>query len=623
MAAIAGGGYYLLNRPSDSGQGGVPRIVTLLIADFTNGTGEPVFDGTVESTLSVSLEAASFVNAYDRGRAKRLVEQLNPKSGKLDGTGARLVAVREGISLVLEGKLEKNGNRYSIEVRAVDPQSGKEIATVDSSPAGKADFLNEVGRLSGPLRKALGDSAVESAKLAAAETYTTTNIEAAHSYALGQEFRFAGKAQQAIEEYKKAIQIDSGFGSAYSSLAAVYANLGQRELALQFYSQSMAHINRMSERERFRTRGGYYLVNMEAGRAVEEFTALVKQFPVDSTGRSNLAYAYYLRRDMQRALEEGRKALEVYPKNIPYRNNVALYALYAGEFESAARESAAVIAENPKYMKGYFANAVSQLLLGSLDKASQVYQQMKTVNEQGASFAAAGEADLALYQGRAQDALAVLLPAIEAEAKAGTLELAAKKWSLVGEAQVMEGNRSAAIAAFQKALEGTNDEGIAMVAAISYLDLGQEARAQAIASELARKLGPVPRTFAKIIQAEIDLRRGQPRNAIEALTEGQKLIDTWLGRFVLAKAYIALGAFAEAGSEMDTCERRRGEATDIMMNEMPTFRYCAPIPYYLGRLHEGLKSPSSADFFGSYLKLRAGVPKDALAADARRRLAAK
>ncbi len=78
------------------------------------------------------------------------------------------------------------------------------------------------------------------------------------------------------------------------------------------------------------------------------------------------------------------------------------------------------------------------------------------------------------------------------------------------------------------------------------------------------------------------MRRGQPRNAIEALIEGQKLIDTWLGRFVLAKAYIALGAFAEAGSEMDTCERRRGEATDIMMNEMPTFRYCAPIPYYLG-----------------------------------------
>src|SRR5262249_137069 len=147
--------------------------------------------------------------------------------------------------------------------------------------------------------------------------------------------------------YKKAIDLDQNLGRAYAGIAAVYANQGRRDESAKAFQLAMARIDRMSEREKYRTRGNYYLAMREPQKAQEQFERLARQFPADSAGIANLALARFYRRDMPQALAGGRRAIEIYPKSVPQRNNVALYAMYAGDFDTAIRESGTVLDLNP------------------------------------------------------------------------------------------------------------------------------------------------------------------------------------------------------------------------------------------------------------------------------------
>src|SRR6185437_6413140 len=160
--------------------------------------------------------------------------------------------------------------------------------------ANKAGVLNAIGTLAGKMRDKLGDTTPASVKLAQAETFTSSSLEAANEYSVAQDLRYAGKSDAAIDAFLKAIQFDNDFGSAYAGLAAMYANQGHREEATKYYKLGMEHVDRMTDREKYRTRGGYYLATMDPQKSVEEFSTLVQQYPADTMGHSSLAYAYYL-----------------------------------------------------------------------------------------------------------------------------------------------------------------------------------------------------------------------------------------------------------------------------------------------------------------------------------------
>lgn len=616
---LAFAGFMLRERVVSKPQ--LKKAVTLLVADFNNATGDSVFDGSLEPMFTLALEGASFVTSIRRDQALRIGAQLRPGAARLDESLARLVAVREGISVVLAGSIGRDGDGYKVSVRAVDAVTGKTVAARQTWAAGKEKVLATVGKLAAPVRKALGDSTPESVQLAAAETYTAGSLEAAHSYASAQRLRFEGKSEEAIREYLRAVELDQNFGSAYGALAAMYANLGRREEAVKHYQLAMARIERMTDREKYRTRGGYYLAVLDHERAIEEFSALVKQYPADATGLSNLAFAHYLRRDMARALEVGRRALEIYPKNVPYLNNVALYALYAGEFENAAREARAVLELNPSYLKGYVALALSELAQAQPQQAAETYRRLGSVSPLGASFAATGLADLALYEGRTGDAAAILEKAVETDVASARLAAAAKKSAMLAQALLVLGRKPAALAAASRGVGWSKEASIVMPAASVYLETGQEAKAAALASELARRIEPFPQAFAKLIEGEIQLKRGRANEAIRLLQEGLRLGDLWLLRFMLGRAYLEAGAFPQANSEFDRCLKRRGEATDIFLDELQTYYYLPPVYYYLGRTREGLKSPGAAQSYRAFLAIREKGGEDPLAADARRRLA--
>ncbi len=593
--------------------------VSVLVADFKNDTGDSVFNGTLEPAFSTAMEGASFITSFNRGQAHKLATQLQPGATTLDEQLARLIATREGINTVIGGSIARQGDTYHVVVRALDGVTGKVIAT-DSDKVQKKDVLVAMGKLAAGIRKALGDKTPESVQRAAAETFTAGSLEAAHEYAVAQELQWSGKWDDTIQHYLRAIELDPNLGRAYAGLASTYGNIGRPQDAEKYFRLSLSKIDRMSERERFRTRGLYYTFERNTDKAIEELNQLVKEFPSDTTGAANLALAYFYRRDMQRALQEGRRAVELSPKNVPQRNNVGLFAMYAGDFDTAIQEQQAVLAMNPSFVLAYVGMALSQVGKSHLAEAVDTYHRLEKLGPLGASVSSIGLADLALYEGRTSDAVHILEGGVATDIANKNSDAAAIKWVTLAQAYLQMGRNSQARSALNKALEASKELEVTYWAARAYLGLGEESQALGLARRLETRLEADPQAYAKLIEAEADLKRGRPREAVQLLKQAQKLADTWLGRFDLGRAYLEAGAYPEADSELELCVKRRGEATAAFLNEVPTYRLVPPVYYYLGRAQEGLKSPAAEQSYQMFITTKAKSEPDPLVTDARQRV---
>jgi eukaryotic-like serine/threonine-protein kinase len=378
----------------------------------------------------------------------------------------------------------------------------------------------------------------------------------------------------------------------------------------------------MSDREKYRTRGGYYLLIRNPDNAIDEFSALVKQFPADTAGVANLAAAYFYKRDMPRALQEARRAVELSPRNVPQRNNLGLDAMYAGNFEAAIKEQDEVLRLNSSFVLAHVSKAMSQLALGHPDLAAESYQKAAGLDARGASVARTGLADIAMYQGRSAEALPILLSGIEADLASQDSESAAVKLLAVAEIRLETRDTSAAISAAERAVSLARGENVLYPAARVFLATGRESKALALATELGSRLEPDPQAYAELILGEAELARGKTSDAIRHFTAARKIADTWAGRLDMGKAYLEGGAFAQADAEFEVCVKRRGEATALFLDESPTCRLVPVAFYYQGRARDGLKSPGAAEAYKTFLAVKTG-PGDGLVADARKRLAAK
>ncbi len=594
--------------------------VSVLIADFENKTGDPVFDGVVEQALSLGIEGASFITSYPRrdalraAAAAKLGDQLNEKT-------ARLVAVREGVGLVLAGEVEARGSGFHITARALGSGSadGPPLHTLEADASGKAAILETVGALAGKVRTALGDTAVPKDGPAANETFTATSLEAARAYTKGQELQVAGQREEAIEQFKQTITLDPGMGRAYSGAAAQLANLGRTDEAEHFYKEALSHLDRMTDREKYRTRGGYYLFARKVPEAIKEYTALLEAFPSDRVGQENLALAHFYERNMTQALEQGRKAAAM-SRSVGARSNLALYAMYAGQFETAITESDEVLKTTPTFVKAFVARALSELGLGRPAGAVAAYTKLKGMSAAGASFAVAGLADVALYQGRTADAIALLNEGISADTAAKNVTAVAKKRVALAEAHLARGDTAAAAREAERA--ALESDSVALPAALALARAGKASAALKIASGLAAKIDADPRAYAGLVRAEVHLAQNQARLALDALRAAQSLADTWLGHVLMARTYLALDQFAEASSEIDVAIKRKGEATAIGLDDWPTYRYFPPVLYFQGLAQEGLKSPAAKDSFAAFLAIKKdGDETGGLVAVVRRRLA--
>jgi eukaryotic-like serine/threonine-protein kinase len=593
--------------------------ISLLLTDFNNATGDPVFNGTLEPMLGVALEGASFISLYDRGQAHKIALQLQPGGLLLDDQLARLVAMREGVSVVVDGSITLQGNGYRVSIRALDAVTGKTIAS-GIAQADKKDVLLQMGKLAAGIRKSLGDTTPESVQLTAAQTFSTGSLEAAHEFALCQTAHLAGKWNETIQHCLKALQLDPNLGRAYAVLGATYQNMGQLQESVKYFQLALANIDRMSEREKYRTRGAYYVTTRDTDKAIEEQTQLVKLYPADNAGIANLALAYFYRRDMQRALEEGQRAAEMNAGNAVQWSNVGLYAMYAGDFEGAIRDQGKVLQNYPTLQYGYIGTALPQLALGHSKEAAETYGRLEKLGPVGASAASAGLADIALYEGRTSDAVKILEKGVANDLANKNADGAATKLGTLAEAKLLMGKPTEAARDVESALAQSKETDVMFWGARGYIGAGQDQKAQAIARQLEARLQPDPQAYGKLIEGEIELNHGRAQEGLKLFLDARKIADTWMGRFDSARAYIEAGAFAQADSEIEICLKRRGEVTALFLDESPTYHLFPPVYYYLGRAQEGLSSPAAADSYKTFINIKERGGQEPLLSDARRRL---
>ena len=594
--------------------------VKILISDFVNQSGNPVLDGTLEPLLTTDLEGASFITAYNRGQARKTVASLSGKT-TLDENSARLVAQREGVGVVVSGSIRRDGDKYALAARVIDARTDKVLDEETASASTPNDLNRALGRIASGFRKALGDVTPRSQQIAAAETFSSQSLEASQQYALAQELQWQGKWDDAIKAYTRSTQLDPGLGRAYAGMATVLANMGRKQEAEKDFKLAMSKIDRMSDREKYRTRGGYYLMERDYDKAIEQFQALEKQFPADPAGIGNLALADFYARNMSGAVEEGRRVLAIYPDNGLYLNNVGLYAMYAGDFDTAINESQRLLKLNPSFEKAYICLGISQLAKGDEAAAAETYRKLEPLSPFGASASAVGLADLALYQGRPDEALPLLEKGASADVAAHDASRAAAKWLIEARAWVLKGQNAKAISAAERASEASTDESLLYPAAMIFLEAGKPEKALELSQKLSQRLEPDPGAYGKLITAESQMQHKEYRDAVKTFQEAQKIADTWLGHFGLGRAYLEAGAYTEADTEFDACVKRKGEATAVFLDDEPSWRYFAPVDYYLGRAREGLGSPAAADAYRAYLKIREKSTSDPLVKDARKRLA--
>jgi len=607
---------------SDASKKAAHAPVSVLVADFTNHTGDPIFDDTIEPMFNVALEGASFINAFSRGNARKLAQQLPHSSEKLDEQPARLVAVSQGIGAVITGELSRRGDKYSISATALDAVSGNVIAKAEATAANKDEVLLTVPKLAVPIRKALGDTTSESAQLQAASgAFTAASLEAVHEYSVAVNQQFAGNFEAALRSFAKATELDPNFARAYAAEAAVAGNLGQSQDAEKYAKLAMEHIDRITDRERYRVRAMYYMRTEKWQKCIEEYGELLKQYPVDNIGHENLAGCFANSHNMPRALDEARRAVEIAPKDSIARNNFALYACFTGEFQTCEREAREMRRLNPSDEDGFQILAYAQLGQGQLPKATETYQELQKLSARGAFLASSGLANLALYEGRYRQARQILEIAAKADLAAKEPERAADHLAMLADAELLLGEKQPALLAAEKALANSQSVEIRFLAARTFVKAGDTAKGQKLAAALASELQAEPQAYAKLILAEAALKEHNPRQAIQLLTEAKNLVDLWMVHFDLGRAYLDAGLFVEAGSEFERCLARHGEAMELFPDDMPTYSYVAPVYYYLGRAEQEFGSSGAANSYAKFVSIQEKGDGSAMFKDAKRRVA--
>jgi tetratricopeptide (TPR) repeat protein len=157
-------------------------------------------------------------------------------------------------------------------------------------------------------------------------------------------------------------------------------------------------------------------------------------------------------------------------------------------------------------------------------------------------------------------------------------------------------------------------------AALVNLELGRENRALELAKHLAEQVETEPQSYAGLIEGEAALRRGDFKRAVESFSRANDLVDSWLGRLGLGRAFLEAGRLPEAHSELELCMRRKGEALAVFLDDRPTFHLYPDTLYYLGRIQEALASPSAAESYRASLDIKTQGEVSPLVEDARRRL---
>lgn len=290
----------------------------VLVADFVNTTGDPVFDGTLKQALTVKLGESPYFNIVLDGVTRQTLRLMGrPPDEHVVPPIAREVCEREGAKVAVGGSIVTVGDKYVLDLNATNCLTGATVVHEQFAAQNKDEIVSKVGQIIPPLRRMLGESIASIEKFdTPIEQATTPSLAALKAYTEGDEKRAHGEEAESIPFYKMAIELDSNFAIPYARLGAIYGDLGERALAEQYMKQAFERREHVSAREKFYISAHYYADSTgETDKTISTYQLWTQIYSHDWVPFNNLANEYYRIGQSEKAIEAAREALRLNPKH--------------------------------------------------------------------------------------------------------------------------------------------------------------------------------------------------------------------------------------------------------------------------------------------------------------------
>src|ERR1700736_1064699 len=321
LAAIAGGFYWRKHQTvqlTDKDQ--------LILADFTNQTGDVVFDSTLKEALAIQLEQSPLLQLVSDAEMHNNLQYLGQSGAqKITPELAQQLGQRLGVKAYLAGTIANLGPSYVISINAVNCATGEVFAREQETAPDKTAVLQAVAKAATAMRARLGESMASIQKLSTPYTnVTTTSLQAFHAFSLGEdEHRMGRDFPQAASFYQEALRLDPSFAMAYARLGVAYGNQGAFTRAVEDLKKAYDLRERVTERERMYIESQYALQQYDLPKALQSYKLFVATYPRDTAAWNNLANAYGLVGDFEQALAGFQKTWEIAKWNNVAANNAA------------------------------------------------------------------------------------------------------------------------------------------------------------------------------------------------------------------------------------------------------------------------------------------------------------
>ncbi len=519
LAVVAAAGFwYWHSQPSQV----LTEKDTIVLADFSNTTGEPVFDAALKQALTVDLEQSPFLNVLSDQKVDEQLRFMGASADtRLTEDIARQVCQRAGSKAMILGSISSLGSQYVLGLKAINCRTGDSLGNEQAEAASREQVLSALGKAATQLRAKLGESLASLQKYdTPIEQATTPSLEALQAYSLGLKMQNTQGDASAVSFFKRAIDLDPNFAMAYARLGVAYFNLNQPTLASENTTKAYALRDHTSAKEKLYITCHYHdLVTGDVDQTIAAYLLLRQTYPREESSYTNLNAAYNSIGRYEQALVEAQSALQVDPSDVINYTNLAGTYLNLNRFsdmKAVLEQAQARHLENQAMIWDFYAMAF--LRGDSEEMARQLAAAMGKPGMEDQMLAT--QADTDAYFGRLEKARDSTRLARVSALRAGSQEAAAL-WQLDGALHEVElGDPQRAQQQALEALASGSSKNAQILAALALARSGDRKRAQSLADDLTRQYPLdtlVNDYWVPCIRAAIALEEKNSGAALEAL----------------------------------------------------------------------------------------------------------
>ena len=574
LLALSFGGYFYLHR--------APKLTdkdTIVLADFSNTTGDSVFDGTLRQGMAVQLEQSPFLSLISDERIQQMLKLMaKPADARLTPEVSREICERTASAAVLDGSIASLGSQYVLTLLAKDCRTGDVLDEEQVQAARKEDVLNALSQIASRFRTRVGESlsTVKSHDTPLAEA-TTPSLEALKAYSAGWQASFSSGSATAVPFLKRAIEIDPNFASAYAALGRMYGDIGESTLSAKNTSKAYELRDRASDQEKFFISVNYELqVTGNREKAQQSCDLWVQAYPRAWLPHALLSGGIYPQLGKyEKSVEEAKTALGIDPDfSIGYSILTASYLALerTAEAENTLQQAFQRKLEIPDFHVQRFVIAFLRDDKTGMEREAAQSREKPGVDD----WMSNTEGFVSAYSGHLEGARKMSRRAADLARKADRRETEALYQADAAVREALFGNVSIARQRAVDALELSKGRDVEYVAGFALVLAGDSSRSQALTEDLSRRLPGdtiVQFTYVPTLRALLALNHSQPSRAVELLQtaipyEGGSPIEGGseflLGAgnlypaYVRGLAYLAAHQGAEAAAQFQKILDHRG-----------------------------------------------------------------